>query len=100
MVERSLRMREAPGSIPGISTFIYTFFLRPADTTRVHYSYTTTLGLRTFFVVTKADACDKEDLHRTVSELKEMIIDNRGVSFEVEREQHVTKAAESFAQNR
>lgn len=66
----------------------------------MHYSYTATLGLRTFFVVTKADACDKEDLYRTVSELKEMIIDNKGVSFEVEREQHVTKAAESFAQNR
>ena len=92
-------MREAPGSIPGISTFC-TLFLRSADTTRVHYSYTTTLGLRTFFVVTKADACAREDLHRTVSELKEMIIDNRGVPFEVEREQHVTKAAESFAQNR
>lgn len=66
----------------------------------MHYSYTTTLGLRTFFVVTKADACDKEDLQKTVSELREMIIDNGGVPFVVEREQHVTKAAESFAQNK
>ena len=50
-------------------------------------------------VVTKADTCDREDLQKTVHELKEMIIANRGVPFEVEREQHVAKAAERFARN-
>lgn len=65
----------------------------------MHYSYTNTLGLRTFVVVTKADTCDKEDLQKTVDELKDMIIANRGVAFEVEKEQHVAKAAERFAKN-
>ena len=50
--------------------------------------------------MTKADACDMEDLQKTVGKLKDMIIDNRGVPLEVGREQHVTKAAETFAQNK
>ena len=95
-----------PGFNPRHLHFFFFFYVSvfslydTAETTRLHYSYTSTLGLRTFFVVTKADACDMEDLQKTVGKLKDMIIDNRGVPLEVGREQHVTKAAETFAQNK
>ena len=81
-------------------SFFFFFFNPVVGTTRLHYSYTSALDLRTFFVVTKSDACYKEGLEKTIKDLKDLILNNRGVPFVVGDEQHVVKSAEFLADNR